>query len=260
MSAVFPRGIKSFTTKRNLLDDVDAGDINTIQDEIVALESTLGELINDVEELVSDVDQNEEDDEGQDRTLARFRIRFASLKDRIDYIHAGRQLPAIVLASATGETRPVFQGAENDKPAPLNFAQPSNWLDTHDMYNGIGFTTKQSGFWIINGFVRYDLAVNGANNTDNRGMYGATIMHGDNFKRALVRQNPAEKVGTKIWNVTLHPTLCEYLPRGTRISLRTHQQTTGVKHVNGYSLSGIMIRRLGDGFSQPETSNNRFIL
>jgi hypothetical protein len=42
MAAVYPGTIKTFTTKVNVADIVDASDPNTLQDEVVAIESTLG--------------------------------------------------------------------------------------------------------------------------------------------------------------------------------------------------------------------------
>jgi hypothetical protein len=42
MSAVWPAGIKSFTTKVNNVNVVDAGDVDSLQDEVNALETILG--------------------------------------------------------------------------------------------------------------------------------------------------------------------------------------------------------------------------
>ena len=42
MAAVYPGTIKTFTTKVNVADIVDASDPNTLQDEVVAIEATLG--------------------------------------------------------------------------------------------------------------------------------------------------------------------------------------------------------------------------
>lgn len=42
MAASYPTSIKSFTTKTNNVDDVDAAHINDLQDEVVAIETALG--------------------------------------------------------------------------------------------------------------------------------------------------------------------------------------------------------------------------
>jgi hypothetical protein len=42
MAAVYPGTIKTFTTKVNVADIVDASDPNTLQDEVVSIEATLG--------------------------------------------------------------------------------------------------------------------------------------------------------------------------------------------------------------------------
>jgi hypothetical protein len=42
MTASYPSSIRSFSTKRNTLDIVDAADPNSIQEEVIAIESILG--------------------------------------------------------------------------------------------------------------------------------------------------------------------------------------------------------------------------
>ena len=42
MAASYPSSVRSFSTKRNTLDIVDASDPNSLQEEVVAIESTLG--------------------------------------------------------------------------------------------------------------------------------------------------------------------------------------------------------------------------
>lgn len=47
MAASYPGAIKSFTTKTNNVDDVDAADMNAVQDEINAIETELGINVDD---------------------------------------------------------------------------------------------------------------------------------------------------------------------------------------------------------------------
>lgn len=42
MAASYPSSIRSFSTKRNTLDIIDASDPNSVQEEVVAIQSTLG--------------------------------------------------------------------------------------------------------------------------------------------------------------------------------------------------------------------------
>lgn len=42
MAASYPSSVRSFSTKRNTLDIVDASDPNSLQEEVIAIESTLG--------------------------------------------------------------------------------------------------------------------------------------------------------------------------------------------------------------------------
>lgn len=42
MAASYPSSVRSFSTKRNTLDIIDASDPNSLQEEVIAIESTLG--------------------------------------------------------------------------------------------------------------------------------------------------------------------------------------------------------------------------
>lgn len=84
MAATFPKGIKSFPTHRNLLDDVRAEHINTIQEEVVAIESVLGPLVNQVSEIRSDVDQIRAEVDSLTTQMKTVESTLRSLQSQID--------------------------------------------------------------------------------------------------------------------------------------------------------------------------------
>lgn len=235
MSATFPSGIASFTTKRNLLDDVDANDINRLQDEIVAIETLLGALLTDVVEVESQVLVQATDIATQDATDIQFQTNFTDLKARLAYIQAGYQIYA---AEASKTNQMMSSQGAGQKPSLVTFSDPGTASDPKSMYNGTGFTLRKDGFWILNGHVRFDMTNSTASN--NYGIYQATIGIGSHWERSMDRM---EVTGTSGWqNVFLNPMAIGWFTRGTRISLRASQNTGHNQNVQHAWLSAVNIR------------------
>lgn len=75
MAALFPEEVKSFTSKQNLVDDVDAQDINDLQDEVNAIETYLDSnkgVYEDVTTLKSDVGNKEDKVAGKGLSINDF--------------------------------------------------------------------------------------------------------------------------------------------------------------------------------------------
>lgn len=77
MAASYPSSIRSFSTKRNTLDIVDASDPNSLQEEVVAIESTLG------------VNPNISTSPSSSGSFANTATTFASLSARLANIEIG---------------------------------------------------------------------------------------------------------------------------------------------------------------------------
>lgn len=242
MAAVFPRSIKAFSTKRNLLDDVDASDINAMQEEIVALESVLGVLLTDFEDLEAEFEESEEEQEGLEDQLARNRLRFQSLRERLDYIQNGRHQPACQLTKTdfmVGNT----QALETSMPPRVDFPKPPASLDPNKMFNGVGITLRKGGWWRISGHALYGLRNPPA--TANKGVYVAAIgINGTHHTRGMDRQIPTLD-NNRYWNPSLNPYVEGHFDRGTRITLRTTQSSDRAQqHVIRAYLTASWVRRM----------------
>jgi hypothetical protein len=122
MSAVYPRAIKAFLTRHDYTDDVMAAHVNDLQDEVSALERTLG--INPQLPNVS------------------IAARLADLEN--------------------GKTRPVFQASNSssstrvpnwDPPVSVSlpFIRPSATSDPFKWFNGVnGFKIGLTGWYTVN--------------------------------------------------------------------------------------------------------------
>lgn len=255
MGATFPNGIASFSTKRNLFDDVDASDVNRIQDEIVALQSVLGPLINEVHTIESTVEEMSATDAAlaaQDALLAASGAanlaadelresqsvqRFTDLKARLDYMQAGKHQYAFYASGGPYVLAPQVVGTSGNS-SYLQFGAPGAAQDPMAMYNGYGFTLKKSGFWLIHGLVRYD--TNDGKGDKNMGIYQATVSVGGQEHRGIDRDNPTNDQGWR--NVMLNPVAFGWFGAGTQVYL-TGKQTTAVNQtITSASIAGFMVR------------------
>ena len=238
MAAVFPRSIKAFSTKRNLFDDVDASDINAMQEEIVALESVLGVLLNDFEDLEAEFEESQDEQEGLEDDLRRNRLRFTNLRSRLDFIQQGRHQPCVELVKTTF---PVGSSPSlPDMPTRVDFPKPTYLQDPDEMFNGTGITLRKGGWWRISGQIIYDVR-SAPPPTD---MYvGAIGINGDHV-RGLDRRYPPPSNNTNPWNPTLMPYVEGQFDRGTRITLRTSHSSGGSKTVKNAFLTACWVRRM----------------
>jgi len=236
MAAVFPNGTKQFKIHRNLLDDVTAEDINSIQDEVVAIQNVLGEALLDIEELESDVEEIEEVNERQDETLKVYRQRFKNMKERLDYLQAGRNIYVGRLYKQTFLI--PTQNVGTTRPATIDFPKPDAEFDPNKLFNGTGLTLKVRGWWLIMGHVRYDLAFGGVGGND--ALYQAAI--GVNAEeRSYDRYRGVENQH----DITLNPHLISHFPRGTKINLRTsHNSSAPNRRVSYAWLGAFGLRRI----------------
>lgn len=231
--SVFPRGIKAFVTHRNLIDDVRAEHINDIQDEIVAIESVLGPLFNEVQDLQQEVDQDALDDAGAlQTTLTKF-----------------KDLAAQLLSLRRGEHLPVFSAATTDKLFPgelagptvpyrlLPFGRPST--DTAKSYNGYGLTLPKTGFYFIRAQTNWDtypLPLSAG-----FGTYSAVISINGTGNSSVVR---TEHYNPEIRGVYQAPVFLGVAPRGAKVKLLVNQNSSRTARVNSAFLSSICLREI----------------
>lgn len=217
MGASFPNGIASFKEHRDLLDDVEAADINKIQAEVVAIEETLGDAITTLI-LV----QQEIDDLGES-TDAIATIRFDSLAALIQALWVSSN---VIAASASvsnkklpASNQPIFP------PSAVNLSKPDSADDPFLMWNGNGFTTIVSGFWVVEGQIIVKL---GANSPTNVGDYvGSVAANSEDYTKGLDIVHVSDQTQDTL---VLRPSFSGWLPKGTRISLLA-QSFTGAQQV-----------------------------
>lgn len=239
MTASFPNSIANFSPKRNLFDDVDAADINKIQDELVAVQVVLGALLNTVSEIESDVTELETEQVSDNLTEVAVQNKFASLKDQLAFLTAGKHVYAADLATTSSfAVAKTTKAAETTRPALVKFPKPPFVRDPNKMYNGTGLTARKSGFYIILGSAKYNLADSAG--AANYGMYHAAIGVNDQWSRGMDRTQP---VADNIWaNVFLNPIVMGYFAAGTRFTLRTGQTSQITQQCAGAHLSAVWLR------------------
>lgn len=230
MGATFPNGIASFRTHRDNVDDVSASDINKIQDELVAVQESLGEALNSIQVIeteivqidteIDNLDSEDITDQQRDSSLL---IKYNTLKDLIASLWDGKN---IYVAEAYGTNRTLRKTPASRPylPGLITFAKPASYLDPMGMFNGSGFTLKKSGFWVAQGEVHINLATTGPKSNANFGTYEASVtVNGTDWTRALDRQYP--QVDEYWHDIVLRPTLMGYMPAGTRLQLRAAQSS-----------------------------------
>lgn len=231
--AVFPRGIKSFVTHKNLLDDVKAEHINDIQDEVVALQTVLGPLVNEVNDLQLEIDQDAIDDAGALKTnLTKFKDIAAQLLS----LRRGQHLPVFAAAA----TNKLFPGELSGPTVPyrlLSFPQPST--DTARSYNGYGLTLPKTGFYFIRAQTNWDtypLPI-----ADGYGTYSAVISINGTGNSSVVR---TEHYNPEIRGVYQAPVFLGVAPRGAIVKLLVNQNSSRTARVNSAYLSSICLREM----------------
>jgi len=137
--AIYPLAVKTFTQKRNLLDDVDASHINDIQSEIVALENALG--VNPTKDKVTGA-------------------TYATVSDRISAVRGGTHNTAFWLSQTKSSD------SFSAHPTNLsNVALGGKWFDYANGSNGTGYTIKESGIYMITAGISFGaVAIRGNRN------------------------------------------------------------------------------------------------
>ena len=221
--AVFPNGVKNFPTHKNM-DTVEAHDINSIQDEVTAIQRTLGAGLNR--------------DEAKQV--------FSSLTQRMDYLEKNHGSIAFELTGSDRNPRP---GVNNNwtTPARFTFSSPSQSADPLSVYNGYGVTLPVSGFWVLKGFVDWTSA--GSHSGPHAGtagqpptFAGAIVVNGSDWIRgADIKEEYANNSGGA--HHVLNPSRMGWFPKGTVVTLGAHHTSSHAHSIYLAALSGFCLRQ-----------------
>lgn len=222
MAGVFPNGVKQFAIHRNLFDDVNAEHINAIQEEIVAIETSLGPALLDVEELFdNDVLEKK---------------RFKNLRERLDWIWSGGHTHVATLFRSQFLVATQVLGYQ--KPLTTNFPAPNAAADPHNMFNGVGLTSRVDGWYLIVGHGRWDLSF--GNENLNEAVYHCEVGIGPDEKAEdRVRVSVDRKT-----DIMHNPVYIGRVSKGTKINLRFgHNSPAPNRQVGNARLSAVLLRR-----------------
>lgn len=248
----YPNKIRRFAEHRNLIDDVDASDINNIQAELVAVMSSLGvspHVFNDIQtdNTVTTVVPNDtgsvvDDDNVAFASTVRYYdpkvkpVDHGSVGNRLDHIERGYQHHCFRL-HASGLDIPSGPASLSVRPKGVRFPKPSNaGNDPYDMHNGVGVTLRKSGFWVFYATLIYTLQGSAAGS--NNGTYQTTIDVDGSFLEGMDRSLES--------GAFLHPVhspvLMGFYNRGQRVSLRTAQNSGRSQKIRIARLAGFLLR------------------
>jgi hypothetical protein len=257
MAAVFPKGIASFTTKRNLLDDVDAADINRLQDEVVAIETTLGSALNSIQEQLSDFQEdlaglaedlgenaaadaaNEALDAQQGRDLTTLKSNFKTLGEQLAAMREGKHTLAAGLTVANISLKPVSTGHLDQRPTLIKMNKPTT--DPYKLYNGVGLTLRKGGFWIL--FAHCKINLGTKNRNLNNGFYQLAIDYDGNWRPGMDQRlddTPNNNDGQAF--VMLNAQRAGWFRTGAKIQLRVQHNSKRNQLLSNAWLYAVRVR------------------
>ena len=246
----YPNRIRTFPVHQNLLDDVDANHINSIQDELGAVMRSLGtapQVYNNIETdnvpttAVPNDDGAVVDDDTSFTSVYRYYdpkikpVDHGSVGQRLDDIERGSQFHAFRLRAA-GLTVASGGVGLSVRPKGVRFPKPQADQDPYEMHNGVGVTLRKAGFWIFSGSTVYTLQ--GTTAGSNNGIYQSVIDYDGNFTEGMDRSQETGSNNSPV----LNPVLMGFFARGTRISLRTSHNSGRNQKVSIARLAGVLIR------------------
>lgn len=245
-AASFPNGIATFSTKRDNTDINFAADINRLQNEVVAIEESLGPLFTQITTLQTQEDQLQS---GLTSEVQQEQVDFQNLKDALLYTMTGQWINCAQTWTPGGQlitpTPPVHQ------PTIINLRPPGPDTDPNSMWNGNGFTLRKSGFWILQGFVTFLTRTddNNFNLNHNLGLYeSALLINGSAWNIGNDRKELTKAEATRVY---LNSMNIGWFPAGTTVSLAAEQTSDVAQEVRSCTLSVTCIRQSGTQWTTP---------
>jgi hypothetical protein len=127
MAAVYPGQYTPWLVHKDISDTVYAVHVNNLQDEVAALQQTMG--------LTPHLDKT---------GIKMQKTAWASVADRLDGVQRGQGVPAIYLSKSTDSFKNIGSGTAHKN---ISFAAPSR--DPERLFNGHSVTANRSGWWQV---------------------------------------------------------------------------------------------------------------
>lgn len=249
LNTIYPNSLPVFRTHRNLLDDVDANDINVIQREVQAITNILGinpHIYNDlavpqVDTSAAPTGEGDIDPDTTYTSTARYYdpsvtpVNHGTVSQRLDDIERGKQSTVVALNGGGGVSLPNGSVALSARPRGFRFPKPSASRDPNSAYNGVGLTLRKSGFWV---FIANMVIVMTGTATQNDGIYQAAIDVNENWLSGMHRVDVDQTKSAAI----LNPQRAGFYERGARVTLRAAQSSGRAQTIRQASLAGWLVR------------------
>jgi hypothetical protein len=110
-----------------LVESVDASHVNSLQDEVAAMQQTLGLAPH------------------QDTGLAMKTNKWPSVTARLDSMQRGKGVPACYLTKASDS----YKKTSTSGSKLLTWPKPSDAFDPEGLYTSAGIRTNRAGWWIV---------------------------------------------------------------------------------------------------------------
>lgn len=204
MAAVFPNNIKFFTTKHDLIDDVQASHINDMQNEITAVETNVGQNAH----IWSP-------------NFLGQTINYGNIANRLNAMQKMDQIPITRLKR---DSVPV----KNKVETSISFQRQN---DPFNHYNLTDITVKTSGWWRVSAYGHYDHNDNGYRNLS---LFQAGTLINRDAQGNLDQFDSRQCILSVHWEGLAHV--------GDRFSVTTYQNSGGTMSFQSVKLHADMIR------------------
>jgi hypothetical protein len=252
--AMYPNQVKQFKTHVNQIEDVDANDINAIQDEVTQIQKVLGLLPTRYVERLGDTTNFSSSFTGAaatggleadivgpvagytqlDRNVKAGTTDYASVAERLDAIQRGHHAHVFKLR---GSNITVVPSAAQIDQQPRGVYLPAGnaITDPFGLYNGVGVTLKKSGFYSFDAHATWNLQ--GATAAVNNGIYNLAIDVDNDWLDGTDRDEHT----ANNWMVIQSVTRTGFFHAGSRVTVRVSHNATSTQKLRLISLGGYMV-------------------
>lgn len=238
----YPHGYDRFKTHKDFIEDVEANDINLIQEAIGRIELTLG--LNPTRFVNKQQGGADGDGSGSqdDRDVRRNVVEYKNIADRLDALERGGYggnggnsgLPWFHY-NASSVTFPGQEVINPPKLIPLQVA--IHGADRYHLWNGSGATISRSGMWMFQAEIIVQMK--GSRDVDNYGLYQCAIQSDALWIPGTNREEHFSGSAGTVFVQTTRPMI---VLAGSKISLRASHNANSTQVIQKATLTGVMLK------------------